>query len=571
MRTLSTQRTRKKVERLKFDFFVFDVETTKLEPQPKNFVFGVLYGFAFVKVIKTITDFKKEFSKKKYKGKTIFAHNAEFDLSTIFGNIYINMDNSAIFNGRFISAKWNGVTFADSFNIFPSSVYNVGKTMGIDKIENEKVKVGKLRKNNITQLDIDYCKRDCEIVYKALLRLFEMVGAIKITISSLAMYEFRNKFLSDKIVFSELVDEFYNSYYGGRVECFKIGKVNANCFDINSIYPFAMINTTFPDIQRLKKETKISLIYFDYLLRNFEGLANVDVYHEPTYFGYLPVKTDKLIFPIGRFNTTVNFNELRFAISKGVVKVEKVHFAVFANAIETPFKDFVNHNYNGRIESKNPLDNLIYKLKLNSLYGRFAMRIKYNTTYHEMLPFDIIEELDKNEKFYELKLFNEKRNDCFLITENDKFKNSFFAIPTFSSYITSYARIYLLQSLIENENNNVVYCDTDSIFLENNFVGLLGNDLGQWKKEKKQVIEINGLKNYRYVLNGETFNTIKGISKKSIQINENTFEIVKYYKTKESLRRNLETGKQYIQTKTLKHTYDKRIVLPNGNTKPIEL
>ena len=47
------------------DFFVFDIETTSLEPIPKNFVFGYIagyYGDRFMfKYIDSVESFKKEF------------------------------------------------------------------------------------------------------------------------------------------------------------------------------------------------------------------------------------------------------------------------------------------------------------------------------------------------------------------------------------------------------------------------------------------------------------------------------------------------------------------------------
>lgn len=590
MRILPKVKKPKNIDKLKNKFYVFDTETTKLEPNPKNFVFGVVYGWNYKRVIYSLKDFKKEFLKKKYKGCFMFAHNAEFDLSTVYGNIYQNLDSTAIFNGRFIMAKLpNGLTFADSFNIFPSSVAKIGKLIGESKLNNEKVKKGKLRKNNITDDDIEYCTIDCKIIYDALLRMFETIGAIKITISSCAMYSYRSQFLENNVYFSELVDEFYNSYYGGRTEAFKIGDVNAYVYDINSLYPYSMVNCQFPDIKNLKKCEKVDVKYLLFLLKRFEGMAKVKVNHKDTYFGFLPLKTTKLLFPIGTFETTVNFNELRFALENNVIEILSVDYVVYGNAIKSPFVDFIETNYELRKNSESELDKLIYKLKMNSLYGRFAMRQKFKTEYFNLIPFDIINELQKTEQFYKLHLFNQIRNDCFLTTENEKFKNSFFSIPTYSSYITSHARIELLKNLLKNEQNSVVYCDTDSVFLEKKFVGNEGKELGQFKRENKKVVSIHGLKNYKYIetiftldLKRKIFTfgkvnnlsikyTLKGVSKNSEQINDNTFKNIQYYKTKESLRQNKEIGSKKIVIKELKHEYDKRIILDNGNTNPIKL
>lgn len=577
----SRRRSSANIENLKNKFFVFDTETTCLEPQPKNFVFGVLYGHNFCKVIKTVKDFRDEFKKAKYKKKYIFAHNAEFDLMVIYGNIYQKVDSKAIFNGKFITAKKDDVIFCDSLNIYPSSLEKIGEIVGLKKLDNAKVKGQKLRKNNITNEDISYCIRDCEIIYNALLEIFENVGVIKMTIGSLAMYDFRSKFLKHEIFFSDLVDEFFESYYGGRTEAFILGNVNCRVYDINSLYPKVMKTIVLPDVRTLKKETKISVEYLDYLLNRFEGMAKVKVRHKETYFGFLPFRDKKLLFPIGEFETVVNFNELRFALKHKAVEILSVDYAIFSNPVESPFKDFIDVNYALRLESKSELTKLIQKLKMNNLYGKFGMRIKYLSEYFEYIPYEIINELEQTEKFCELKIFSSKRDDCFLITENEKYKNSFFSIPTYASYITSEARITLLQGLLDNQHNGVCYCDTDSIFLQGEFIGDVGKELGQYKLEEKEVIEIRGLKNYVYLepTNRESQmfyfdvkETIKGVNKNSVKIAPNVYVNTQYFKTKESLRQSKEAGSKKEITKNLTQIYDKRVILPDQrNTKPIEL
>lgn len=573
MRQLTTQKSKKDIDKIKFNFFVFDVETTKLSPMPKNFVFGVIYGWNFHKVIYSVDDFKKEFKKKKYINKHIFAHNAEFDLTTIFGNIFKHLDNSAIFNGKFIKAESNKVTFADSLNIFPASVEKIGETVGLKKLDNEKVKGEKLSKKNISESDIKYCIRDCEIIFNALLQMFEYVGAIKLTLSSLALFNFRNKFLKENIFYSELVDKFFDSYYGGRTEVFKLGQTNSKVYDINSLYPYVMQNMYFPDVKNLKHETKVDLKFLFYALKNYEGMTTIEIIHKDNYLGFLPYRhNNKLCFPVGHFTGTWNFNEIRFALKHNIIDILKVHDIIYANPIFTPFNEFVTFHYNKRLESENELEKLIEKLLQNSLYGRFGMREKFKTTYYDNIPFELIAELDKTESFYSLKTFNEQRNDCFLVTQNEQFKNSFFAIPTWSSYITSQARIEILKGLLQNINNNIVYCDTDSIFLESDFIGRIDKDIGSYKLESKTVLEIRGLKNYVLIdSDGNIKEVIKGISRNSKKLSEGRYKIKKYYKTKQSLRQNKETGEQFEQVKELKHKYDKRIVLTNGQTKPIKL
>ena len=582
MRLFKPAKPVKDISNLKYQFFVFDTETTKLEPMEKNFVFGVLYGQLGHKIFYSVEDFKKEFARPFYKGKFIFAHNAEFDLLTLFGNIYQNLDRSAVFNGKFISANLNGVTFADSMNIYPASVKKIGELLEMPKYENTKISGEGLTRENISEEDILYCIRDCKIVFTALKRIFEMTGTIKLTLPSLSMTDFRTNYLKEQFFYSEHVDDFFDSYHGGRCEAFRIGQVNANVYDVNSLYPSVMLSTKFPDVSRLKKETKIKPKFLLYALEHYEGMAKVRIKHKETYFGFIPVKMKidgftKLMFPVGEFDATVNFSELRFALKHDVITILQVYEIVFAPPADSLFSEFITDNYNKRMSSSDPLNREIFKLKMNSLYGKFGQRIKYQTTYFDDIPFDLIKEYDELQRWYEVKPFSFERSDCFIVVEKPGLKFSYFAIPAFASYITSAARLKLLDGLLNNENQEPCYSDTDSIFLNGEFNGIQSTNLGDWKQEQKQVIEVRGLKNYTYINeNGETIETIKGVAKNSKKVfNETTGEYEysnpKYYKTLQSLRQSKEAGEAYTMIKTLKHTYDKRIVLENGNTKPIKI
>lgn len=213
-------------------FYVFDTETGishkggKIEyilsARPEHLIFGVVYGpDGYYKVLSTPKEFKSEFKKKQYKNKIVYAHNAEYDLSAVYGNIY-ELDREAIFNGKFISCS-NGVCrFADSYNLLPTSVKKLGELLGLNKAQLGDANLVSHTKN--LQNDINYCFRDCEIVYKSLEKIFEDVEPCY-TIGSLALKIFRNKYLTKTIKINDHSDLFFNALYGGRTEAFRIGKV----------------------------------------------------------------------------------------------------------------------------------------------------------------------------------------------------------------------------------------------------------------------------------------------------------------------------------------------------------
>jgi len=587
------------------DFFVFDTETGKenadgsiqwhLNGRPESFRFGVIYGHNFSKVIYTVNEFIKEFLHPRYKGKIIFAHNAEYDLNTIYGNIYA-FDPNAIFNGKFISASNDNVFFADSTNIFGKiKLLEVGQMLGIKKpgLGNENL----FSPKGITASEIIRCLTDCEIVYEGLFSIFTSAGDIKITQASLSMTYFRRSHQPHDIEYNENTTFFFDSYYGGRTEVFKLGLTHSTVIDVNSMYPYMMKSMKFPNPKYLKVEVgakwgnqKTFIKYFkDQILNAHEGCAYITIEHKKTTFGFLPYKIKttnaasdkgKLVFPTGRFSGCWNFPEIRFAMGKGAIEIINIEKIVYSQSMPTPFLTYVDRLYEQRLIAErdgNAFEKYRVKIFMNSLYGKFAQRIDEDCIYIPDLDscYMEIRELQIAGRVKKLMLFNHIRNDAFLILHSNKGWTCSYSIPSFASYITSGGRVALLEKMLEYENRKIVYCDTDSVFFENS-VGVENEyNLGGWKMEDKIVTEILGLKNYKYQYIDKLGNLvkkhpIKGIPEKADFL-DGVYSYENLLKTKEALRRNLKPGVLIKRIKKLKGGYDKREVLSNGETKPIHL
>lgn len=571
-------------EKICTDFFVFDTETKirdektglykyGLSAKSKSFCFGVIVGYNYTKVIKTVDEFREEFLSLKYKGKICFAHNAEYDLNVIYDNIY-KLDSKAVFNGKFITATNGNTRFADSMNVYNFSVKRLGEILQNKKHELDYSQNNYTENiNDFTSNDLNYCIQDCQIVYDALLEFFEKVGTIKITLASLALYYYRSHFQPFHIDYNKYTDNFFDSYFGGRTEAFYIGKVKGHAVDFNSMYPYSMKYSKFPNPKYLQKIVvrKNRVLHY---LQNFEGLISCTVLHKDFYFGFLPVKhKEKLIFPIGEFSGIWNFNEIRFAIECNVIDILKVDYIIYSKPMESPFVSYVDTLYEEKKHGKNRIEIEIAKSLLNNLYGKFAQRKK--TVFEYVDDYTIlshyINELQKNKDLISIHLFNQTRNDAYLELENRKMQNMMHTIPVFSSYITSFARVHLLKKILEySEKVKILYCDTDSIFFEGNYEVQNSSELGELKLELKEITEIRGLKNYSYKLNDKIFDNIKGIPKNAI-LKDNVFYYKSLVKTKESIIRQIESGELIEREKVIRHKYNKRQVLKNGDTKPIKL
>jgi hypothetical protein len=586
-------------------FLVFDTETGEklndqitwqLRGRPENFIFGCVVGPNIRKEFHSLKELTDFFLDPTYRGWYVFAHNAEYDLNVCYGNIY-QLDPNAIFNGKFISATNGNVKFADSLNIFQTSVKKLGAMMGLEKLGMDSGTYKKSNWKNLKekQRDILGCYRDCEIVYEALIRIFEDSGDIKITQASLSMTYYRRFHQPFIIEHNTNTSYFWDSYFGGRCEALKLGKTNANVIDANSMYPYWMLNSVFPNPKFLKVEKNSDVKYFiQNILPHFEGCVYAEVFHKENWIGYLPVKKDgKLIFPTGNLRGCWNFPEIRFALDHKMIEIKNITKIVYAEGMKkNPFQSYVETLYNKRIASNNDFEIYRIKIFMNSLYGKFAQRITEETIYIENMEkqFDEIQRYQKSGLFIKLIPFNSERLDCFLVLKSQRGINISYSIPSFSSYITSNARVHLLKEVIRMKKYKVVYMDTDSIFYELEPPGFVSSkSLGGWKKENKIVTDIKGLKNYKYIdlekdsqkiihrikgvplLNDETIIFDGKEFKKSEKLAENSYRYFNLVKTKESLRRNLDPGILTKRTKEISEKYDKRIILTDGETKPINL
>ncbi len=559
-------------------FCVIDIETKGLNATPDAFIFGCLYADngKYKKVFHSHSEMKKFLLSSKNPFKYVYAHNAEYDFTCLFDNIITKLDNKALFVGSsFISAKYNDINFCNSLPILKSSAEQLGKNLGVEKmILADKFKDAKIGDTvEVNEYDIEYCYRDCEIIYIFLEKVFSHTKKIKPTIASCAMEVFRKEFLKRTFIKNPHNELFRQSYYGGRVECFRFGKIDGiHKYDINSLYPYACTIMTFPDFNKLKSGKNLDKKYFqNIILKNYEGCVNVTVEHKPNFVGVLPFRNEgnkELIFPCGIFSGWYNFNELRYAISTGLVEIKVVKEYVYAPKIQfTELREYMLFFYRQK-DNTEGAEKMINKFFLNALTGKFAQRNygekTYFSDYRKGLEF--VRKLPKKCTF-KIHTFSEHRSDIFVEVFNPYRENkSSWNIPTISSYITSQARIIMLPFFLHNQKY-LCYTDTDSLVmtrpLHKKFIS--DNMLGFFKKEAENNIEIFGNKHYKSIINNETVQHIKGVGRNFTQSGD-FFTFVKMVRTKESIRGDKQAGIFVEVVKHLSKRYTKRKLLKNNKT-----
>jgi hypothetical protein len=409
--------------------------------------------------------------------------------------------NNRLVYGDKRSAKKGRILFYDTLNYAQMSVESLGKIVGVPKMKapsflgkRAPIRYGENKEYEYFQETIkedvdfkdkysritdeyeylkEYNKRDCIISYM-FAELFQkgvndLGGKMQMTAASTSMDLYRRRYMDREIIKEKYVlkddsinDFIYSGYYGGRTEVFARGYFSRettdgqllNYYDVNSLYPYVMQNQ-LPVPQSVKTIKKFDVS----LIGRYMGVTTCEVTVPNMMYPPLPFKGDKLIFPTGTFTGTWNNNELSYAMNQGV-KINKIFKQIIYQETHTPFKNYVNDLYEKRLmyKKQNSSYEVIIKLMLNSLYGKFAM--KHISEYRVFTWEGVQDEwakiyIDENHKGWKIDEIDDK-----IIFRKDRICDAVFVFPIYSSYITSYARIHLHKLLVESD---AVYCDTDSI------------------------------------------------------------------------------------------------------------
>lgn len=519
--------------------------------------------------------------------------NLQYDLINIFGNdlsmLEINYAGSRIISARLPNTK---VFFRDTLNHWKIGVFDMGKLVGLPKldlIEVKDEKTGEMvrrRRQGSEFNDVDYCQRDTEIVYRFVSTRkanYERIGAkLKSTIGATALDFFNKKYFkypkARRIDTADLVF-MGKGYYGGREEIFFNKPIEGviHNVDINGMYPDEMAKNPYPIIGKgCYKKTRTP------------NLQNMGVAHARVtapgdlYLPYLPFRCDRrgLIFPLGTFDGHWTFFELREAVKLGY-RIEKIYQAIeFTRGHFFPFKRFVQDMYAQRLEAADSGDQLLaddYKNIMNNIIGKFGQ----GRDYTRLVPYESSKQLHKDDAVLGDMVLKSQKMNKFPVHTN----------VIWSAMTNAYGRHRIYQGLqdVIRAGGLPLYCATDSIIYEGRKVFKYSKNLGDYKLVgRHQYAWFKLPKLYKLIDfdDTETYKTAgipkdkDGGNKHAKQyFNKGKTKYERPYKLKETLRRNLSPNRKIKlipnfwdeTTKTSNKKYDKRVVLRDGNTKPIIL
>lgn len=399
----------------------------------------------------------------------VFAHNLGYDLTLLdFWNQLVRGPQKLRFAvledpPTIIVTSWGRrcVTYVDSLNYWRLPLASIGDSVGLCKLPMPAA-------SDCDSAWFEYCQRDVEVLEKCLMLLISRNSEMRLcswkpTGPSLAWHAYRGSFLGTKIWMhcNQRAKELERaSYYGGRVEARRLGKVNEDVrvLDVNSLYPAVMASSRLPN-KLLRLTENITVSDLKRLLRETVAVARCTLRSKHPQ---LPVPCRRGISYDGRAGDTVLAgDELRDAAESD--SILSVSLCAIYSAADL-FSGYVKHFFGLKARAAaegNVADLALAKLMLNSLSGKWAQRGRKwvkcdNALSRGSFSFWWSVPLGQTVPVR----FRCLAGKCEELVQGCEPRDSF---PAITATIAANARRALYLLLVGAGAGNALYCDTDSV------------------------------------------------------------------------------------------------------------
>jgi len=490
-----------------FNYAVYDLET-KGKDSTEFEMMGFFDGETYT-CFRDPEKFLAHVCTPKYHKWKIFAHyGGRYDVNFLFDLIRgmhplwligIVFSGSACiaFTVKIGEGRWR---FTDSFRLMPAGLARLTQEFDVEH--------KKLAFDPTSPL---YNEHDCRGLYEVLAKFFLLTGQRCITLAATAMSIFRHDYQSRDLpsVRDKVTDWIRLGYFGGRVETYRWDAATLNCYDVNSLYPYAMMG---PLPVRYDMGTRRIPDNDD----KFIGFYEADVDYPELYIPSLPYllsesQEQKLYFPVGRFTGYFTSMELRQAICDGAGVRVIQGFQFFAEAILRDYSLGIFKIKQDAEAAGRQAIRFAAKILLNALYGKFGQRPEHETYILDpgtavLNPGDPnspeIRPLPKGMAYYM------------------RGSHAAHLLPHIASAVTSRARLLMCNRL--RRAGRIWYTDTDSIFTSKNLPN--SNEMGDLRHEGRGLFQAHGLKEYQF----KGVYALKGISLRSDNPAENDQKALDY-------------------------------------------
>jgi len=359
---------------------------------------------------------------------------------------------------------------------------------------------------------IKYCKLDCQSLHEVLTKFNELIYSNfsinihkPLTLPALAMRIYKAHFMPKDTIYQltgEVEQNIRLSYTGGAVDVYiphnRVTPFFSNIlakfkklfyYDVNSLYPTVKANMDMPIGKPIAFEGNIRLVEPDAFGVFYCKITSPEYLKHPLL--QKRIKGKGTVAGLGTWHGWISSSEMDNAIKYGY-QFEIIKGYQFERG--NIFKDYVTKLYELRSQfAKSHPMNLIAKLLMNSLYGKFGMRldktiteiINLNTDEGKIAFKELLDTVGESIQDY-IELDNNKylfvRNKLSNVFNEDSYHSSDVNIAI-ASAITAGARVHM--SIFKNNPLfNLYYSDTDSIFIDMPLpLEFIGKQLGLLKLE----------------------------------------------------------------------------------------
>lgn len=329
---------------------------------------------------------------------TIYFHNfSRFDGIFLLKHLACNhrnyklkplVRNHRLYEISVYSGKRRLFRLRDSLNLLPGSLRSLAKNLCPELGEKGSIPYSEIYESHLVSMKdslIDYMKQDIlllgGVMHKAqriYYDLFQVDIVTKITVSSLALSIFRIQYYNEEFwpiyIPNKNEDTFIRrGYYGGHTDTYKPYGEDLYYYDVNSLYPYVMQEYPMPGGEPVWHSNLVGKELDDSLFGFIEAYIECPATINKPFLPYKD-KNGTLIFPTGKFVGVYYTEELKYAKSLGYT-VLPISGYLYEKK-ESPFKDFVTTLFQNRLEAKktgNDAMSYVYKILMNSLYGRFGI------------------------------------------------------------------------------------------------------------------------------------------------------------------------------------------------------
>lgn len=462
--------------RSRFPFAEYDVETVSIQDMTLQLIGLHIEGHYLC--FTEMKDFLDYVIQPEWTGYRFFAHyGGKFDIGFIWEGLrkyypdlaftfYCSGGCVISFNVKAGEWEWR---FTDSYRLMDRSLETLTKEFKVPHV-----------KLPFAPDDWRYNRNDCLGLHEVLTKFFDEFNICSETVASHALRVFRTYYLKHDLRPVSLSTEEYvrKAYYGGRCEVFRFDEADVHKYDVNSLYPAAMLDPVPVEYLGHTKEIPDT--------DDQIGFYHAVIDYPEIYVPALAYRAGKLFFPTGRMDGHWTSMELRQAIRDGAAV--RILSGILFHA-EPIFREYVESLHAKKNEAEaegNKGLRYIFKKLLNSLYGKMGQR-RVRRAYALDPGTTRMQDVAGMPRVYPL----EKNPDIVWYWTNSLSRH---ILPHIAAAVTARARMIQLQYLRMPEA--IWYTDTDSLFTQD-WIGA-GTELGTMKYEGTGIFRAWNLKEYSF-------------------------------------------------------------------------